>query len=269
MVAPSAPRDAKSKIPPGPEGSNGIDGRVRRDPSAGPAAILAPAHAAMSLDRTRVIITAQEREASVNVRSEDTSPILLQVWVDGEMDPDASTPNPQDTPIPFIADPPMFRIDPELSRQVRILLVQPPDSMPGRHESLFWLNLHETPVRPSGKDGENYIQLAFHVRIKLFYRPAALNNYTLTDAHKLRFALSRNDQGEPVLEIHNPAPIHQSMATLELVHGDERIEFDAPMLTPEGRTQLPLDSLPASSGLKVAYSTIDDNGARVEGEQAL
>jgi len=35
MVAPSAPRDAKSKIPPGPEGSNGIDGRGRRDPSAG------------------------------------------------------------------------------------------------------------------------------------------------------------------------------------------------------------------------------------------
>ena len=36
MVAPSAPRDARSKIPPGPEGSNGIDRRGRRGQPAGP-----------------------------------------------------------------------------------------------------------------------------------------------------------------------------------------------------------------------------------------
>ncbi len=35
MVAPSAPRDARSKIPPGPEGSNGIDRRGRRGQPAG------------------------------------------------------------------------------------------------------------------------------------------------------------------------------------------------------------------------------------------
>src|SRR5690606_2502192 len=36
MVAPSAPRDARSKTPPGPEGSNGIDRRGRRGKPAGP-----------------------------------------------------------------------------------------------------------------------------------------------------------------------------------------------------------------------------------------
>ncbi len=36
MVAPSVPRDARSKIPPGPEGSNGIDRRGRRGQPAGP-----------------------------------------------------------------------------------------------------------------------------------------------------------------------------------------------------------------------------------------
>src|SRR5690606_13762045 len=36
MVAPSAPRDARSKTPPGPEGSNGIDRRGRRGQPAGP-----------------------------------------------------------------------------------------------------------------------------------------------------------------------------------------------------------------------------------------
>jgi hypothetical protein len=35
MAAPSAPRDARSKIPPGPEGSNGIDRRGRRGQPAG------------------------------------------------------------------------------------------------------------------------------------------------------------------------------------------------------------------------------------------
>ena len=36
MVALSGPRDTKSKTPPGPEGSNGIDGCGRRGVPAGP-----------------------------------------------------------------------------------------------------------------------------------------------------------------------------------------------------------------------------------------
>jgi len=236
------------------------------------AGMLPPAHAAMSLSRTRLIVTAKEREASIEVRSEDEQPILLQTWIDDEMDPEASSPNPQDTPVPFITDPPMFRVDPKLSRQVRVLLVQPPERLPQDHETLFWFNAHETPTRPpnSGPEGENYIQLAFHVRIKLFYRPAALAGYTLTEAHTLRFSLARNEAGEPVLNIRNPAPIHQSIGTLALAHGDQRIELEPPMLTPDSQLQLPIESsLPASSELRVVYSTINDDGALQESEQAL
>jgi len=302
MVAPSASRDAKSKIPPGPEGSNGIDGRVRRGPSAGPppfcfygrralipfsirlrdasvflllvlllTSLPAPAQAAMSLNRTRLIVTAQEREATIDVRSEDESPILLQTWVDDEMDPEASSPDSKDRSIPFITDPPMFRIDPKLSRQVRVLLVQPPESLPQEHETLFWFNAHETPTRPpGGQDAQNYIQLAFHVRIKLFYRPAALADYTLSEAHKLRFSLGQDEAGQPALQIRNPAPIHQSLGTLVLMRGDERIELEAPMLTPDSQLQLPITaSLPVTSGLRVVYSTIADDGALLENEQAL
>jgi len=237
------------------------------------AGFVLPAHAAMSLNRTRLIVTAKEREATIDVRSEDELPILLQTWVDDETDPEASSPNPQDQPSAFITDPPMFRVDPKLSRQVRVLLVQPPESLPQEHESLFWFNVHETPTRPdnSGPGGGNYIQLAFHVRIKLFYRPQSLVDYVLTDAHKLRFSMGQNEAGEPILNIHNPAPIHQSIGTLALAHGDERIELDdAPMLTPDSQLQLPVGKpLPASSGLRVVYSTIDDDGALVNAEQAL
>jgi len=231
-----------------------------------------PAHAAMSLSQTRLIVTAKEREATIDIRSDDDLPILLQTWVDDEMDPEASNPAPQGKPVPFITDPPMFRVDPKLSRQVRVLLVQPPESLPSKHESLFWFNAHETPTRPpnSQGNGENHIQFAFHVRIKLFYRPESLADYTLTDAHKLRFSLGRNEAGEPALDIRNPAPIHQSIGTLTLIRGDERIELDAPMLTPESQLQLPLSAASsASSGLRVEYSTIDDDGALVKGAQAL
>jgi len=236
------------------------------------AGLALPAHAAMSLNHTRLIVTAKEREATIEVRSEDDLPILLQTWVDDETDPEASSPNPHDKPVPFITDPPMFRVDPKLSRQVRVLLVQPPESLPQQHESLFWFNIHETPTRPagSGPGSENYIQLAFHVRIKLFYRPQSLADYVLTYAHKLRFSMGKNEAGEPILNIHNPAPIHQSIGTLALAHNDERIELDAPMLTPDSRLQLPVGKpLPASSGLRVVYSTIDDDGALVNAEQAL
>jgi len=236
------------------------------------ASLITPAHAAMSLSRTRLIITAKEREATIEVRSEDGSPILLQTWVDDETDPEASSPESKGHPVPFITDPPMFRIDPKSSRQVRVLMVQPPANLPQDRESLFWFNAHETPTRPAGTGagGENYIQLAFHVRIKLFYRPQSLADYVLTDAHKLRFSMDQNEVGEPILSIHNPAPIHQSIGTLALAHGDERIELDAPMLTPDSQLQLPVGKpLPANSGLRVVYSTIDDDGALVDAEQAL
>jgi len=234
------------------------------------AGLVVPAQAAMSLSRTRLIITAKEREASINVRSEDTLPILLQTWVDTDLDSDVGKPG--GNPAPFITDPPMFRVEPSLSRQVRVLLVQPPESLPMDRESLFWFNAHETPPRPTQTDGEkNYIQLAFHVRIKLFYRPATLADYTLSDAHKLRFSLGQDEAGVPTLQIHNPAPIHQSISTLALVHGEEEVALDAPMLAPESTLQLPLSApLPAAAkGVRVVYATIDDNGGLLEAEQAL
>jgi len=234
--------------------------------------LVTPAHAAMSLSRTRLIVTAKERETTIEVRSEDNAPILLQTWVDDETEPDASSPESKGNPVPFITDPPMFRVDPKSSRQVRVLMVQPPANLPQDRESLFWFNAHETPTRPpnSGPEGENYIQLAFHVRIKLFYRPAALADYALTEAHQLRFTLGRNDAGEPVLNIHNPAPIHQTIGSLALAHGDERLELDAPMLAPDSQLQLAFPApLPASSGLRVVYSTIDDHGGVEEAEQAI
>jgi len=236
------------------------------------ASLVTPAYAAMSLSRTRLIITAKEREATIEVRSEDQSPILLQTWVDDETDPEASNPESKGNPVPFITDPPMFRVDPKSSRQVRVLMVQPPANLPQDRESLFWFNAHETPTRPAntGPEGENYIQLAFHVRIKLFYRPAALADYTLTDAHQLRFTLGRNDAGEPVLNIRNPAPIHQSIGTLAVAHGDDRIELESPMLAPDSQLQLAFPTPPpAGGGLRVVYSTIDDHGGLKEGEQDI
>jgi len=237
------------------------------------ASVITPAQAAMSLSRTRLIITAKEREATIDSRNEGQSPILLQTWVDDETDPEASRPNAESLPVPFITDPPMFRIDPNASRQIRVLLVQPPANLPTTQESLFWFNAYETPTRPPGdSENESYIQFAFHVRIKLFYRPAALADYTLTDAHKLRFTLSRNEAGEATLHIRNPAPIHQSISALALTHNDERIEFEnAPMLAPNSELQLLLPSPPpsAASGMRVVYSTINDHGSLVEDEQAL
>jgi len=234
------------------------------------AGVFSPAQAAMSLNHTRLIVTAKEREATIDVRSEDEMPILLQTC--RSYDSMIIDPRYEELAedIPFILTPAVTRLDPGNGQSVRILRIG--DGLPQERESLFWFNVHETPTRPAnnGPAGENYIQLAFHVRIKLFYRPAALADYTLTDAHKLHFSLGHNDAGEPVLNIRNPAPIHQSIGTLALAHGDERIELDAPMLAPDSQLQLPVGKpLPASSGLRVVYSTIDDDGGLMDAEHAL
>jgi len=242
-----------------------------------------PAWAAVTMDRTRLIVTEKDREATVQLTNEEISwPVMLQMWVADEASDGSLDVNMR--PTPFLATPPQLRLESKKSQAIRVFLTQPASTLPADRESVYWLNVLEVPARPSDPeaaaimDDPNYMQVGFVVSLKLFYRPQRLIDYSLGDGDRLRFALQRDDAGQSWLLIRNPAPLHQSLASLALNTGSgEPIEFDSqtlPMVAPFNQTRI---ALPAVSGAsvnpaapsapKVAFSLINDDGNRTKEEE--
>jgi len=243
-------------------------------------------HAAMQLDRTRLVIHEAEGSAVLQMRSKDTLPLLLQLWVDH--DADAS---PQDnaallaaSDIPFMTDPPVMRLEPGKTRAVQVLMTRVPATLPTDRESLYWLNVLEIPAivdaHPSSPHSDR-LHMGFQSQLKLFYRPKALAKYsdasTLDASDRLRFALTRDAGNHAWLSIHNPAPIHQSLATLTLhpsTHAGAPLKLDTPTLAPfaDVRLALPPDVdryARSTSPVRLTFATINDDGELIEDEQTL
>jgi len=246
-------------------------------------ALIAPAHAAMTMDRTRLILTETTREATLQLTNEERSwPLLLQVWMadeasDGSLDMTTR-------PTPFLATPPQLRLDPNKSQALRIFLTQPTSVFPSDRESVYWLNVLEIPSRPADPevaalmDDPNYIQVGFVVSLKVFYRPQRLIDYSFTDADRLRFALQRDGEGRSWLLIRNPAPLHQTLGTLTLTTGSGApIEFDSdtlPMVSPFGQARIVLPERSgaganpsAPSAPQVTFTLVNDDGNRTAEDQ--
>jgi len=111
-----------------------------------------------------------EREVSVKLSNEGEAPGLVQAWVDnGDIDS-----SPESAKAPFVLTPPVFRVDPKKGQTMRLLYTREP--LPDDRESVFWLNLLEVPPKPQDAEDSNFLQMAFRTRIKIFYRPVALNS---------------------------------------------------------------------------------------------
>jgi chaperone protein EcpD len=230
----------------------------------------APAGASVVINGTRVIFPSNEREVSVRLTNEGASPGLVQMWID-KGDP-KSTPNT--TEVPFLLTPPLFRIDPAKGQTVRMIYSQEP--LPQDRESIFWLNLLEVPPRPQNVDANdsNYVQMAFRTRIKVFFRPQALNTQELVAAApaKVTWKIVKDGDGY-ALEAKNPTPYYISIIKTGLITAGDAPEVapkflneDGGMLAPGAQERYPLKSLKQapSTGLKVRFSYLNDYGGAVD-----
>jgi len=251
------------------------------------------AHAAMQLDRTRLIIHEAQGRAVIQARSQDAGPLLLQAWLSKQTgQADSALPTPP--ALPFITDPPVLRLDSGKTRSVQVLMITPPAELPADRESLFWLNILETPATtpqvqatssptyPSTSTASQRLFVSFQSQIKVFYRPRALSAYVgaagLAAADRLRFALERGPDGQAWLTLHNPAPIHQSLAWLRLqpqTPAATPLVLDAPMLAPFEQIRLPLPPAAAQTSTRgqlpwqLRFATLNDDGHLMEDTQTL
>ncbi|WP_366546122.1 fimbria/pilus periplasmic chaperone, partial [Salmonella enterica] len=154
---------------------------------------------------TRVVYPEQKKSINVQLQNGDNSPSLVQAWLDTG---DASG-SPGSVRVPFVITPPVSRIEPGTGQTLRIMYTGEP--LPRDRESVFYLNVLDIPPRPEfgGKKADvgnvNYLQLAVRSRIKLFFRPATLNQSVADAARQVTW--SRVNRGNQIfLRADNQTP---------------------------------------------------------------
>lgn len=212
-----------------------------------------PARAALVITGTRAVFAPGANEKVVSIRNEGDQPVLMQAWVDTG---DAAQ-SPEMIKTPFMLLPPLSRIDPGKGQSLRILFSG--GDVPEDRESVYWLNVLEIPPKVED-DMSNKLMLNFRTRIKIFYRPASLAQFTLEQsASALRWSLSGG-----VLTVANDGPHHITMNTIRLIGKDRQQELNGLMLSPRTKKAFPLGIDAPAVIDTIKYSYVNDFGAAVE-----
>lgn len=221
------------------------------------------AHASVVINNTRIIYPQNDKEVTVRLESKNQAPVLVQAWLDNG--DEHSTPDA--TAIPFIATPPIFRMEPGKQQVVRLAFTG--EDLPSKQESLFWFNLLEIPAQSQDAKQANQLQLAFRSRIKLFLRPPNLPYGVDAAPAKLQWRHESTERGQ-ILEVYNPTPYHVTFDQIDVLEAKLRHTRKAAlsgaenMVAPGGRNRFELPSLksPPGAATTVEFQTLDDFGVR-------
>lgn len=209
--------------------------------------------ASIVVNGTRIIYPGNEKEVTVKLSNTGKNPVLVQSWIDsGDVNA-----RPEKIAVPFVLTPPINRIDPNKSQTLRLSYTASP-SLPEDRESVYWLNVLEVPpIRENASP--NRLQVAFRTRIKLFYRPATIEDRAqAADAgEKLIWSISNG-----ALQVQNNSPYFVSLASVTLGSSSSSDSVEGEMVPPKGSQQFHFKkSALVKTGTKVSYEYINDWGA--------
>jgi len=206
------------------------------------------AHAAIALDRTRVIFDGDQKSVSLSVSNQNKQlPYLAQGWIEDEQG------NKIQSPLTVL--PPVQRIEPGKPSQVKIQALPAVQSLKQDRETLYYFNLREIPPK---SDKPNTLQIALQTRIKLFYRPASVAMDKNAPPPQEQLTLTK--QGNNYV-VNNPTPYYITIvdgATNKNVEGVKG--FEPVMVPPKG--QLPLTVSVSSLGNSPVLTYVNDYGGR-------
>ncbi|HGL4620256.1 TPA: fimbria/pilus periplasmic chaperone [Citrobacter koseri] len=209
------------------------------------------AYAAISLDRTRVIYNGTEKSVSMNISNENKQlPYLAQGWIETEKGEKITS--------PLTVLPPVQRIEPGAKSQIKVQALSVVSALPQDRESLFYFNLREIPPKSSKP---NTLQIALQTRIKLFYRPAAIElNRTDAGNSSVQEKLTLSKQGNNYT-VNNPTPYYITLVGARAsVKGSPISGFKPVMVPPKG--QSPLGMGADIIGASPVLTAINDYGGR-------
>jgi chaperone protein EcpD len=193
---------------------------------------MAPAHAGVVLANTRVVFPGDAREVIVRMTNTRPTPVLVEAWIERDLAGD---------PVPFEIVPPLVRIEPGRGQALRVHRL--PGGAPVDRESLFWLNVFESPPVADGATA-NAMHIAVRTRVKVFLRPPGLVGSAAKAPSKLTWRYTPG-----VLRIDNPTPFHVTIPRVML--GEDGLDLRGGMVPPFGHVALALDA-PDLEGRAVA-----------------
>lgn len=223
------------------------------------AALLVPnlAWCAVYINKTRIIVHETQREETFTVRNEDSLPVLLQTWLDtGDI-----AAKPEDIVAPFIVTPTLFRSEPGRAHTFRLLFTGEKNRLAANREQVYWLNVLEIPPKQKHAQNQIQLQMAFRSRIKVFYRPAALQQANINnEVLKLRASLTRSGNTSE-LRIDNPGPLHITFISLTVNNGPKitQIPQDG-MVAPFSSLRIPLAAAAGHGRITLQFEYLDDYG---------
>lgn len=190
-------------------------------------------NAAVSPDRTRIILNQSDKSVSVRLTNQSTTtPFLAQSWIE---DKDNKKSRNYITAVP-----PMVRL--ETGEQVQVRLIPQPTltQLPADRESLFYFNVREIPPRAEQK---NVMQIAMQSRIKIFWRPKAVEvkngQVNLTG----KFDISRTASG---LSLKNNSPYFITVGYIGTNGKTLLPKTSSMMAEPFGQASQEIKDLPAN-----------------------
>lgn len=204
--------------------------------------------AAIALDRTRAVYNGSQKSISLNVSNENKKlPYLAQGWIENEKGEKITS--------PLTVLPPVQRIEPGAKSQVKIQGLHSVAQLPQDQESLFYFNLREIPPR---SDKPNTLQIALQTRIKLFYRPTALETSPGDTPWQEQITLAKRG-GQYV--VNNPTPYFVTLVDARAsVKGESAKGFEPLMVAPKSQNVMIAGVNVLGNSPVLTY--INDYGAR-------
>lgn len=190
-------------------------------------------HAAVNVDRTRIIMAGNQKSVSVVLTNDShDTPFLAQAWIENSAG---------ETSNDLLALPPLQRMDAGKKAQVRILRASTATiaQLPQDRETLFYFNVREIPPAPVDTGG-NTLQLTMQSRLKVFLRPTALAQAEGAAPERSLQVLAHGD----TLTLKNPTPYYATVIWLgrdaqQRLAGFETVPLLAPFSEQEVKAALP------------------------------
>ena len=111
-------------------------------------------HGAVQPDRTRIIFNSKDKATSLRVENRsDKLPYLAYSWIENEKGEKSDE--------FLVALPPIQRLEPKATSQVRIMKQAATAKLPTDRESLFYYNLREIPPVPEGSESPSKVALSY------------------------------------------------------------------------------------------------------------
>lgn len=180
----------------------------------------------LRLAQTRVVFDAANPNAKIAIKNSGQQVYLIKADVINTPDGNAQKPAP-----PFIATPPMFRLEKE-SQNTLLIVRNGTAELPADRESVFYLSLLAIPSTAKADvsgSGMTSAQVSVGIRnvIKLFYRPKGLHMNAEAASGQLTF----RRQGQQVT-VSNPTPYYITLAQLSVNQHPVDVREQGPMIAP-------------------------------------